>query len=142
MEAVRRIAASLILSVGSMLAASLPASAQDVPSAYRGIWKQESIACTGETPVEPVRELEFLNDGEFLLTYKPFKNYHDFWGDVSFDMATGAFALTIKGGNSIPTFVEMSGTAHFASAQKLVLDGFFLSAPRADGGRCSYVFGR
>lgn len=138
----RRIALSLILPLACVLGLSLPASAQDVPAAYRGIWKQESISCSGETPTEPVRELEFLNDGEFLLTYKPFENYHDFWGDVAFDMTTGDFALNIKGGNRIPTFVEMAGKAHFVSAQKLVLEGFFLTAPRENGGRCNYVFGR
>lgn len=136
----RRIAASLIPLLACALA--LPANAQDVPAAYRGIWKQESIACIGETPTEPVRELEFLNDGEFLLTYQPFENYHDFWGDVVFDMTTGDFALNIKGGNRIPTFVKMAGKAYFASPQKLVLEEFFLSAPRGDGGRCNYVFGR
>ena len=56
----KRIVVSLVLPLASLLACSLPADAQDVPSAYRGIWKQESISCTGETPEEPVRELEFL----------------------------------------------------------------------------------
>ncbi len=134
--------ASLIVPLASILASTLSASAQDVPSAYRGIWKQESISCSGETPVEPVRELEFLNDGEFLVTYQPFENYHDFWGDVSFDTTTGAFVLAIKGGNRIPTFVDLAGKALFESTTKLVLDDFFLSAPRENGGECSYVFGR
>jgi hypothetical protein len=139
---VRRIAVSLILSAACVLATSLPAIAQDVPAAYRGIWKQESVTCSGETPVEPVRELEFLNDGEFLITYQPFENYHDFWGTVAYDRSTGAFALNITGGNRIPTFVEMSGQAEFASPTRLVLAGFFLSAPRENGGHCNYVFGR
>jgi len=62
-----------MLPLASLLACSLPANAQDVPSAYRGIWKQERISCTGETPLEPVRELEFLNDGDSLVTYQPFE---------------------------------------------------------------------
>ena len=111
-----------MLPLASLLACSLPANAQDVPSAYRGIWKQERISCTGETPLEPVRELEFLNDGEFLVTYQPFENYHDFWGDVSFDATTSAFALTIRGGNRIPTLVDLTGTAHFENAMKLATD--------------------
>ena len=86
--------------------------------------------------------MEFLNDGEFLVTYQPFENYHDFWGDVSFDATTSAFALTIRGGNRIPTLVDLTGTAHFENAMKLVLDGFFLSAPRENGGECRYEFGR
>jgi hypothetical protein len=38
--------------------------------------------------------------------------------------------------------VDLTGTAHFENAIKLVLDGFFLSAPRENGGECRYVFGR
>jgi hypothetical protein len=137
-----RIVASLTPLVACVLVSTPLAAAQDVPSAYRGIWKQESISCSGETPVEPVRELEFLNDGEFLVTYQPFENYHDFWGDVSFDKTTGAFALVIRGGNRIPTLVDLIGEAHFESALKLSLAGVFLSAPRETGGECNYVFGR
>lgn len=107
-----------------------------------GMWHQESVSCTGETPTEPVREFDISDRDGFSITYAPFESYKDFWGDVAFDAKAGTLGMTIKDGNRVPSGAKLSGKASMTPEGKLVLDGFFLSQPQAGGGVCSYVFGK
>jgi hypothetical protein len=107
-----------------------------------GMWRQESVSCTGETPSEPVRELDIKDNGEFSITYAPFESYRDFWGAADADMTAGTLALTITGGNRVPAGVKLSGKASLTPDGKLTLDGFFLSQPESTGGQCRYVFAK
>lgn len=107
-----------------------------------GLWGQQSVTCTGETPAEPVRELDIKDTGDFSITYAPFESYRDFWGTTDIDMAAGKLAFAITGGNRVPSGAKLSGKASLTADGKLVLDGFFLSQPQAGGGQCRYVFAR
>ena len=100
------------------------------------------MTCTGETPAEPVRELDIKDTGDFSITYAPFESYRDFWGTTDIDMAAGKLAFAITGGNRVPSGAKLSGKASLTADGKLVLDGFFLSQPQAGGGQCRYVFAR
>jgi hypothetical protein len=125
-----------------VIACALPAHAQDIPDAFTGYWKQDSITCTGENPSEPVRELEFTADGAFSVTYLPFETYRDYWGQAAYEADTNLLALSVTGGNQIPVLATLTGEASFLADGKLVLDGFFLSSPHQTGGVCRYVFAR
>lgn len=107
-----------------------------------GMWHQESIACTGETPTEPVREFDLSDRGEFSITYAPFESYRDFWGKADFSSAAGTLMLTTTGGNRVPSDARLSGKANLTPDGKLVLDGFFLSQPQTTGGLCTYTFAK
>lgn len=107
-----------------------------------GMWHQESIACTGETPQEPVREFDLSDRGDFSITYAPFESYRDFWGKADFNSATGTLAMTTTGGNRVPSDAKLSGKASLTPEGKLVLDGFFLSQPQTTGGACTYTFAK
>ncbi len=107
-----------------------------------GMWRQESVTCTGETPSEPLRELDIKDNGEFSITYAPFESYRDFWGAADANMTAGTLAFTITGGNRVPAGAKLTGKAGLAPDGKLILDGFFLSQPESTGGQCRYVFAR
>jgi hypothetical protein len=105
-----------------------------------GMWKQESVSCEGETPVEPVRELDLNDLGGFSVTYVPFESYRDFWGDAVFDAKAGTLSLKTTGGNRVPSGAKLSGRAKLTAEGKLELDGFLLSDPRGPDDICKYVF--
>lgn len=107
-----------------------------------GLWREQSKSCTGETPRDPVNELEIKDIGEFSITYFPFESYRDFWGKAEFDYAAGTLAMTTTGGNRVPSNAKLSGKATLTPDGKLVLDGFFLSQPETTGGECRYVFAK
>lgn len=105
-----------------------------------GRWGQESIACTGETPREPIRELIVKDTGDFSITYAPFESYTDFWGTAAADFAAGTLSFDVEDGNRLPTGAKLSGKMSLTSDDKLILDGFFPSQPQTTGGSCRYVF--
>ncbi|MFZ5668681.1 MAG: hypothetical protein ACOY4K_04245 [Pseudomonadota bacterium] len=75
-----------------------------------GYWSEVGdAACPLHEP--PLRELHFLGDGRFEVTWTPFERYVDYWGTFSFDPATGAVALTPTGGNHVPADADLDGEA-------------------------------
>lgn len=107
-----------------------------------GNWREQSKMCIGETPADPVNELEFKDIGEFSVTYFPFESYRDYWGAMAFDAAAGTLSLATTGGNRVPTQAKLSGKVSLTPDGKLVLEGFFLSEPRTTGGSCTYTFAK
>jgi hypothetical protein len=107
-----------------------------------GAWREQSKACTGETPQDPVNELEFKDTGDFSITYFPFESYRDYWGKAEFDAKSGALAMTTTGGNRVPGSADLSGTVTLKDGKTLILEGFFLSQPQTTGGVCTYTFAK
>lgn len=107
-----------------------------------GTWREQSKVCTGETPQDPVNELEFKDTGDFSVTYFPFESYRDYWGNAAFDAQAGALTMTTTGGNRVPTGADLSGKVTLRDEKTLILEGFFLSQPQTTGGVCTYTFGK
>ena len=107
-----------------------------------GLWREQSKQCAGETPNDPVNELEFKDVGDFAITYFPFESYRDYWGSYTFDAATGMLTLTTTGGNRVPSNPKLSGRATLTPDGKLLLERFYLSQPQTVGGVCTYTFGK
>lgn len=105
-----------------------------------GLWREQSRQCAGETPKDPVNELEFKDVGEFSVTYFPFESYRDYWGAYAFDAATGMLSMTTTGGNRVPTNPKLSGRATLTAEGTLMLERFYLSQPETVGGVCTYTF--
>ncbi len=107
-----------------------------------GLWHERSKQCTGETPNDPVNELEFKDTGDFSVTYFPFESYRDYWGTYAFDAATSMLTFTITGGNNVPTNPKLTGRATLTPEGTLVLERFYFSQPQTVGGVCTYTFGK
>jgi hypothetical protein len=107
-----------------------------------GLWREKSKQCAGETPKDPVNELEFKDTGDFSVTYFPFESYRDYWGKAEFDAATNMLTFAITGGNKVPANPKLSGRATLTPEGALVLERFYLSQPQTVGGVCTYTFGK
>lgn len=105
-----------------------------------GLWREQSRQCDGETPKDPVNELEFKDIGEFSVTYFPFESYRDYWGTYAFDAATGMLGMTTTGGNRVPANPKLTGRATLTAEGTLTLERFYLSQPETVGGVCTYTF--
>lgn len=82
-----------------------------------GNWRQSAIVCPGGVTGSPLNELIFNARGEFKATWQPFETYIDYWGDYSFDPATGAITLKPTGGNRVPGDATLSGTVAVTGAE-------------------------
>lgn len=93
-----------------------------------GYWSEvgEPACPVGDTPL---RELHFTADGKFEATWTPFERYVDYWGDYSFDAASGALNLTPTGGNRVPTDADLSGQATLDPDGQLRLTSMFMGSP-------------
>lgn len=93
-----------------------------------GYWSEVGDA---DCPVgEPLlRELHFIADGRFEATWMPFERYIDYWGDYSFDAATGAIVLKPTGGNHVPADADLDGKAAIGPDGLLRFSGFFFGSP-------------
>ena len=111
------------------------------PNPIAGMWHETAPArCTREGALEPVRELELRRNGGFSLTFMPFESYVDYWGHYTYDSATGALALRVEGGNSLPADPDLQGTARVVDGH-LVLEGMWLGQPQSVAPRtCTYTF--
>jgi len=107
-----------------------------------GRWSEIEARCPHGAPAEPLRELEFTSQGEFSATFMPFETYKDYWGRARFTPDRGLLALSVEGGNNMPSDREMVGEARIDDQGRLVLDGFPLGVGRAAAGPCRYVFRR
>ncbi|WP_139792191.1 hypothetical protein [Henriciella litoralis] len=103
-----------------------------------GRWKQDGSDCPAESAV---RELIFSAGGDISVTWTPFESYKDYWGDYTYDVATGAFSFTPKSGNQIPEDMVQSGTAT-VDGDRLVLETAFLGTPSQASGPCLGDFTR
>lgn len=86
-----------------------------------GTWTEapdEACPATGER----LRELKFSADGKFGATWMPFETYVDYWGDFTFDPATGDFSAKVTGGNRIPSAADLTGKAT-VDGKVLVFEG-------------------
>jgi hypothetical protein len=92
-----------------------------------GRWRQTAQADCGDatlrTPAHAIGEFKFTADGEFFLTWQPFESYIDYWGHYRHDLATGALALDITGGNRMPTDRHAQGNAVVDETGSLVITG-------------------
>lgn len=97
-------------------------------SPLTGLWHQTGATCASGA-AESVEELEFEAGGRFLVTFVPFETYHDYWGPYRFDAATGALAMTVERGNSIPTDLDLEGRATLAANGELAIEGIDFGTP-------------
>ncbi|MDQ0465011.1 hypothetical protein QO010_002795 [Caulobacter ginsengisoli] len=96
-----------------------------------GNWRQSGLSCPGGAPAGAValNELIFNARGEFKATWQPFESYVDYWGDYSFDPATGAISLKPTGGNHVPKDATLSGTVT-VNGNELRTKGLSFGQPR------------
>lgn len=92
-----------------------------------GTWRQDRVKCDpGREPGQPLAELKFTDDGKFGATWQPFESYVDYWGDLTFDPATGALDMTPTGGNFVPPLLDTEGKARLDGERRLILEGVYL----------------
>ena len=103
-----------------------------------GYWRQLDDACPADSAV---RELVFSGGGGISVTWTPFEAYKDYWGDYSFDPATGAFSFTPEGGNQVPEDIVTDGTARL-EGETLIFEGVHFGTPRRAESGCRAPFVR
>jgi hypothetical protein len=110
-----------------------------------GMWTERSASCPPTTGGEAgSRIVEFaLKSKTFSVTWQPFESYHDYTGDYSFDIATGALRMTATDGSYIPHDAKLNGTAGITPQGWLEVSGVNFGTPRsgvahADG--CTILF--
>lgn len=93
-----------------------------------GFWKEVGDAdCPIGSP--SIMELHFLPGGKFELTWQPFERYIDYWGDYSFDAATGAIVFKPTGGNYVPQDADWEGRATVGANGLLRFSDLFFGSP-------------
>jgi len=93
-----------------------------------GFWKEVGDAdCPVGNP--SIMELHFLPDGKFELTWQPFERYVDYWGDYSFDPASGAIVFKPTGGNHVPKDADWEGRATVGADGLLRFSDLFFGSP-------------
>jgi hypothetical protein len=103
-----------------------------------GTWSQRSLeGCASQ---EPVRELVFLPENRFAITFQPFETYQDYWGIYSFDPVSKRIRLTVEGGNSVPPNLDLEGEADLADGRLRLKDMFLGRGEIAPQSGCTYVF--
>lgn len=112
---------------GKEVVASLVVVAKDAV-VLTGFWKEVGDAdCPIGNP--SIMELHFLPDGKFELTWQPFERYIDYWGDVSFDPASGAIVFKPTGGNHMPGDADWVGRARVDADGLLRFSELFFGSP-------------
>lgn len=113
---------------GKIAAADFTIVARDAV-VLTGYWSEVGDAdCPVGDPV--LRELHFIDGGKFEATWMPFERYIDYWGDYSFDAATGAIVLKPTGGNNIPADADLDGKATIGPDGLLRFSGVFFGSSR------------
>lgn len=93
-----------------------------------GFWKEVGDAdCPVGNP--SIMELHFLPDGKFELTWQPFERYVDYWGDYSFDPASGAIVFKPTGGNHVPKDADWEGLTTVGADGLLRFSDLFFGSP-------------
>lgn len=112
---------------GQQVSASFTVIARDAV-VLTGFWKEVGDAdCAIGNP--SIMELHFLPDGKFELTWQPFERYIDYWGDVSFDPASGAIVFKPTGGNHMPGDADWVGRARVDADGLLRFSELFFGSP-------------
>ncbi len=111
------------------------------------LWKEQSrIPCnTGETvdDFSPIQELEFLADGTFSVTWRPFESYMDYWGEYSVDYKNKKLELKVINGNYIPSDIVPKGSFKFEEEGGVSLREIYFGTGRTDtttNRSCGYLF--
>lgn len=104
-----------------------------VQSPLVGIWSQ-----VGRTPcaaadepapaTDPIRELRFMRNGRFSVTWVPFESYTDYAGSYTYDPASGALRLQVERSNFLPHDLDLDGHAGFDDAGVLNLADLWLGS--------------
>ena len=113
-----------------------------------GYWTEVSqIPCMGPpdpvTPESIIYELQFVDTGEFRVTWQPFELYVDYWGTWTYDEGTGALSMSVSGGNYEPPDLDLDGTATVdAGTGQLTLTDMWLGTPQRGvaPAQCGHVF--
>lgn len=122
-------------------------SGKPVSARFRVVGKDEVVltgrysqrGIEGCPTAEPVRELEFMPENRFSVTFMPFETYKDYWGSYSFDPATRRLRLTVQGGNNVPAGLDLEGEAVLAEG-RLRLKDMFLGSRDGVPQSCIYQF--
>lgn len=87
-----------------------------------GLWREVgSPDCPRTEP--PLLDLEFTDDGRFMVTWVPFETYVDYWGEHVFDPGAGTLKMRIDRGNNVPTDAKLEGAAMVGPDGLLTLTG-------------------
>lgn len=112
---------------GKDVSTSLTVVARDAV-VLTGFWKEVGDAdCPIGNP--SIMELHFLPGGKFELTWQPFERYIDYWGDYSFDAASGAIVFKPTGGNHVPDDADWEGRATVGADGLLRFSALFFGSP-------------
>lgn len=112
-----------------------------------GIWRETAQLACGSyaevTPEHTINELWFRAGDELAVTWYPFEVYVDYWGSYDHDLATGELAITVTGGNYVPTDIDPAGTFD-VDGDRLTLRDLYLGSYRdsSDPARCGHIFER
>jgi len=122
--------------------APFPACGQPPAASQLGCERNDACDLGGILPEMPIGELIFEADGTFSVTWTPFELYRDYWGEYSFDLASGRIDLAITGGNYVPSDAKLDGGSYSIEDSRLRLDGIWLGSPLGQPltGRCGHVF--
>lgn len=82
-------------------------------------------------PAEPIGELRFLANSQYMLTWWPFEVYVDYWGPYSYDLQSGALTMVAESGNYVPSDMDGQGTFSFDAGGDLLLQDMYLGSPSA-----------
>lgn len=120
-------------------------SGTSTPSPLVGIWHETAQLSCGLGQIDPpvpIGELEFESNGTFAVTWHPFEQYYDYWGDYTVDFETGAITLEITGSNDLPAGFDGVGEVRIDPDGKLVLTGVWLGTPSYEvfSAQCGHVF--
>jgi hypothetical protein len=111
-----------------------------------GNWTEvQEKSCSGgawRKPATPIGELVFKAGGTFTLTRSPFERYLDYWGTYRHVAASGALALEITGGNTIPSNHSATGRARIMPSGVLLMEDLPPWNAETDAATCWHLFRR
>lgn len=103
-----------------------------------GIWR--------ETGNGNINQLLLTSGGEFAVTVNPYGNYQDYWGNYTFDLATGSIELTATGANQTSPDSQGTGTFVISASGVLILEDICLGRwddrTKSPAANCGHQFER
>jgi hypothetical protein len=122
---------------------TIPAEPDDV--ALLGRWREvERYDCEGAAlpGFDAVRELVLDPDGALGVTWMLFERYVDYWGHYEADRTSGAFSISVTGGNIVPTHVDSEGSYSIEDGRLHLRTMSLGSRDESAPGTCEHVFER
>jgi hypothetical protein len=106
-----------------------------------GTWSFDEVRGCDGVQIDPPVEIRFEADNGLSATWTPFERYWDYWGRYAWSPQSGAFSLTVTGGNQIPSDVSANGQLALEGERRLALSGFHFGTrdPGAYGAPASPV---